>query len=147
MAIGTASGTAAVWTGDLTATPHDWSVATGIPGSISAVSAVACGYPANGDDRRLRRSPPPRRTCSAPGQLLEGSLTGGSWAWNFATPPSGLPVRYYAGVACEPSPGNGRAACAQSAATAAGPIVLTSANGPAGHLDGPDPLVVDRAPW
>jgi len=132
VAIGTASGTAAVWTGDLTASPHDWSVATGLPGgSISAVSAVACGFPVNGDDAACAitaTAPNP----SAPGQLLEGSLTGGSWAWNFATLPSNPKMRYYTGVACEPSPGGGQAACAATGATAAGPIILTSANGPAG---------------
>ena len=137
MAIGTASGTAGVWTGGLTDTPHDWSVATGIPGSISAVSAVACGFPANADtaDCSITATAP---NLSAPGQLLEGSLTGGSWAWNFATPPSGLPVRYYAGVACGASPGNGRAVCA-ARATAAGPIIVTSANGPAGAWTGQTP--------
>jgi Tfp pilus assembly protein PilV len=144
VAIGTATGTAAVWTGDLTESPHDWSVATGIPSSISAVSAVACGFPANGDDAdcAITATAP---NLSAPGQLLEGSLTGGSWAWNFATPPSGVTVRYYAGVACEPSPGSGRAACAAVGATTTGPIIVTSANGPAGAWTGQTPSALPGA--
>lgn len=147
VAIGTAPGTAAVWTGDLTESPHDWSVAgiPGIPATISSLSAVACGFAANTDtaDCAITAAAP---NLSAPGQLLEGSLNaGGSWVWNPVTLPSGPLVRYFTGVACEPSPSSGRAACAAVGATATGPIIITSANGPAGTWTGQTPSALAGA--
>ena len=49
---------------------------------------------------------------SVPGQLIEGSLTGGSWSWNPVTVPSGSIYRFFTGVACEAKPGASRSNCA-----------------------------------
>ena len=125
---------AAVWTGDLTVSPHNWvqapSGAGGIPSSVLGVTSVACGQPAAGDTADC--SITAATGLSAPGQLLEGSLTGGVWAWNFSTAPSGSTVVYYTGVACETPPSAGRATCAAAGATATGPIIVTSSHGPSG---------------
>jgi hypothetical protein len=131
VAIGTGSGTpsAAVWTADLTATPHDWSAATGIPSSVSAVTGVTCGKPAAGDTADCIVVANAAQAAS--GVLLEGSLSG-SWVWNPVTLPTGTSVRFFTGVACEPSPSSTRATCAAVGSTASGPLVVTSGNGPKG---------------
>jgi Tfp pilus assembly protein PilV len=127
VAIGTAGGAAAVWTGDLTQSPDDWS-AVNVPGS-SAVSSVACGQATGNDTADCVLT---AATSSGTGQLLVGSLTNGSWSWNSITQVSGSTVRYYVGVACESSPSNSRSTCAAVGATATGPIIATSASGPVG---------------
>ena len=131
VAIGTASGTAAVWTADLTQGPHDWSVATTLPTTTLGVSSVACGVPGTGDtaDCVITANAP---SLSATGQLLEGASSGGSWVWNYVNPPAGSAVRYYVGVACQSAPSGSRSACAAVGVTGAGPIILTAANGPSG---------------
>ncbi len=131
VAIGTASGTAAVWTSDQTQSPHDWSVATTLPPSTLGVSSVACGVPGNGNTADCVIAANTSAGAAA-GQLLEGSLSGGSWVWNYANPPSGSAVRYYVGVACQSAPSSTRATCAAVGATGTGPIILTAANGPSG---------------
>jgi Tfp pilus assembly protein PilV len=131
VAVGSAAGNAAIWTADLTQAPHDWSAATTVPASVSAVSSVACGLPSSGDaaDCVVAAN---ASGLAAPGQLLEGALTNGGWAWNFTPAPSGASVRYYSGVACESSPSASRSACAAVGATANGPIIATSGSGPGG---------------
>ncbi len=124
-----AGGGPAVWTGDLTASPHNWAQVTtgypGIPTSITAVTAVACGAPSGGDSAdcvvaATSNSP------SSPGVLLEGSLNN-SWAWNPTTPPTSSPVLYYTGVACI-APGGPSSTCAAAGATSSGPVVVTTAD-------------------
>jgi Tfp pilus assembly protein PilV len=131
VAVGRASGATAVWTADLTQGPHDWSVATTLPTTTLGVSSVACGVPGSGDtaDCVIAANTP---NLSATGQLLEGSLSGGSWVWNYINPPSGSTVRSYVGVACQSAPSASRATCAAVGTTATGPIILTAANGPSG---------------
>jgi len=135
VAIGSASansvGTAAVWTGDLTAAPDNWVQSNGIPPSVSYVSSVACGQPASGDSAACVIGAE-SASGAASGQLLVGSLTSGSWAWNPVVPPSGATVQYYEGVACENPPSNSAATCAAVGATATGPIVLATSTGPKG---------------
>ncbi len=137
VAVGSASNAAAVWTADLTQSPHDWSTATTLPNSVAAVSAVACGQPASGDAADCvvaanTTNPASPSSPSTPGQLLEGSLaSNGGWAWNVVTP-SGASVRFYTGVACEPAPSSSRAVCAAVGSTASGPVVATTSSGPAG---------------
>ena len=72
VAIGTSGGSAAVWTGDLTQSPDAWAPASIPPGSISAATAVACGQPASGETANCDVAV---AHPSAPGQLLDGSLT------------------------------------------------------------------------
>lgn len=133
VAIGSAGGGPTVWTGDLTASPNDdWASATGVPSSVTSLSSVACGQPANGDtaDCVLAATAP---SLASSGQLLEGSLSAaGSWSWNFASLPSGTNPLYYVGVSCEVSPSASRSTCAAVGATAAGPMVVTSTGGPLG---------------
>jgi hypothetical protein len=137
VAVGSASNTAAVWTSDLTQSPHDWSTATTLPNSVAAVSTVACGQPSSGDAADCvvaanTTTPSSPSSPSTPGQLLEGSLaSNGGWAWNIVTP-SGASVRFYTGVACESAPSNSRAVCAAVGSTASGPIVATTSSGPGG---------------
>jgi len=134
VAIGNASpnsvGTAAVWTGDLTSTPDNWVQSNGIPPSVENVSSVACGQP-SGSDTADCVIAAESASGAGSGQLLVGSLSG-SWAWNYAVPPSNPSVQYYVGVACESPPSAGAAACAAVGATATGPIVLTASSGPNG---------------
>ncbi len=132
VAIGSASGTAAVWTADLTQLPHDWSVASGIPASVSAVSSVACGQPSSGDAADCVMAANATSAAST-GELLEGALsTNGGWAWNPVSLPSSVNALYFTGVACEPSPSAGRSVCAAVGAAAGGPIIAAAPNGPGG---------------
>ncbi len=125
MAIGSTGGTGAVWAGDLTQSPHAWSQVTNLP-AVPAVTSVACGHPAAGDTADC--------DVAVPGQLLDGSLTGGAWAWNPTGPdlPSGASVQYYTGVACETPPSASKSTCAAVGATPVGPMIATSSTGPAG---------------
>jgi hypothetical protein len=66
------------------------------------------------------------------GLLVDGSLTGGSWAWNFIAAPAGVTVQFYDDVACQVPPSASASACAAVGSTLTGPVVLASANGPAG---------------
>lgn len=130
VAIGTATGAAAVWTADITGATHGWSQATGFPGSVKAVTAVACGNPAAGDTAdcvvgATTSSP------SAPGELVKGSLSNGSWVWNPATIPADEGLQYVLGIACT-YPISANATCAAVGATPGGPAVLTTASGPSG---------------
>jgi Tfp pilus assembly protein PilV len=127
VAIGTSGGAAAVWTGDLTQSPDAWAPATIPPGAILAATSVACGQPAGGDTANCVVAVAPQ---SGPGQLLDGSLTAGTWNWNLIGGPSD--IQYYVGVACESPPSASQSTCAAVGATASGPVVTTSANGPAG---------------
>lgn len=131
MAVGTASGVAAVWTADLTENPDDWAQAS-LPTSlqVQAVSSVACGNPTGADTASCVVAAN-TTGASSPGQLLVGSLTGGSWAWNSAIAPAGT-VDFFTGVACEAPPSPSASACAAVGATPSGPVILTSANGPQG---------------
>lgn len=137
VAIGTLSGssaTAAVWTADLTQSPHDWAqISNNILNinAISAVTSVACGYPPTVDTASCAIGAA-TTSASTPGRLLIGTLTGGAWSWNPATTSSNTSVLYYSGVACESPPSSSNQACAAVGATASGPIILTSATGPAG---------------
>ncbi len=131
IAIGTATGAAAVWTADLTGATHAWSQATGFPSSVLAVTSVACGSPALGDTAdcavaAITSSP------SGSGELLDGSLTNGSWVWNPAPVPADEGLQYLLGVSCMTPAAPGTATSAAVGATPGGPVVLTSANGPSG---------------
>jgi hypothetical protein len=130
VAIGTATGAAAVWTADITGATHGWSQATGFPASVQAVTAVACGNPASGDSAdcvvgATTASP------SGSGQLIDGSLTNGSWVWNPVTIPAHEGLQYVVGVSCT-SPISATATCAAVGATPGGPAVLTTPSGPSG---------------
>ncbi len=129
VAIGTAGGGPAVWTGDLTNSPHDWAqVASGFPGiptSVSAVTSVSCGAP-SGADKADCVVAATATSQSVPGELLEGSLNG-SWAWNPTTAPTGSPVLYYTGLACQAA-GSGGSTCAAAGATAGGPVIVTASH-------------------
>ncbi len=133
VAIGTPSpssgSTAAVWTGDLTSTPDNWVQSNQIPNSVASVSGVTCGQPAGTDTADCMVSAV-SSAGAKPGELFLGSLHG-AWAWNPVVPPSGNSVQYYEGVACE-SPSAGGNACAAVGESSTGPVVLTSASGPAG---------------
>ncbi len=131
VAVGSATGAAAVWTADLTASPHAWSQSTGFPSSVLAATSVACGYPASGDTAdcavaAITSSP------SGAGELLDGSVTNGSWVWNPATIPNNEGLQYLLGVSCQSPVSAADATCAAVGATPSGPVVLTTATGPAG---------------
>jgi Tfp pilus assembly protein PilV len=137
VAIGvSAAGGPAVWTGDLTASPHDWAQAAtgypGIPTSVTGVTGVACGVPSGSDSAdcvvtAATNSP------SNPSMLLEGTLNG-SWAWNPITPPTSSPVLYYTGVACV-APAGTNSNCAAAGNTAQGPVIVTASTPNAGSWD------------
>ena len=136
VAIGTATGAPAVWTGDLTASPHGWSQATGFPSTIAAVTGVACGYPASGDTADcavtgISSSPTGTNPTNA-GQLLDGSLSNGSWVWNPASLPANENLQYLVGVSCMTPAVAGSATCAAVGATPTGSAILASSTGPAG---------------
>lgn len=127
---GTSSPTAAVWTGSLAGngSSDQWQQATTFP-SVASVSQVACGEPANGDTADCELT---AVTSSIASELVEGSLAAsGSWIWNTSAGPSGSVVEYYTGLACEGAT-SGQSTCAASGVTASGPVILTSASGPAG---------------
>lgn len=128
VAIGSATGAPAVWTDDLTATPDNWTQANSVPTSVTAVTSVACGAPGAGDtaDCVIGAITP---SLTAAGQLLEGSLTNGSWAWNFVSQPAGVTIQYVLSVACA-NPASSSDTCAAVAATATGPVVLAASTGP-----------------
>ena len=133
VAIGTMSGssaTAAVWTGLLNGGGSDqWQQATTIP-VVDSVTAVACGQPAGNDGADCEIA---AVTSSTSGELIEGSLAqNGGWVWNPTTFTSDNAVEYYSGVACESPPSSNNSACAASAVTPSGPIIVTSASGPSG---------------
>jgi Tfp pilus assembly protein PilV len=134
----TQGNTAAVWTGDLTTTPDTWVQSNGIPTNVAVGSAVTCGQP-NGSAVADCVVTSETSGASGVGQLLVGSLSGGSWAWNFASPPSGTTVQFYTGVSCESPASASKAACAAVGATANGPIVLTSSSGPSGSWSSQTP--------
>ena len=138
----------AVWTGDLTGSPHGWArVPTGpngIPTSVLAVTSVACGQPATTDTADC--SITAATSLAAPGQLLEGSLTGGTWVWNFSNAPSGSTVLYYTGVACEAPASASRSTCAAAGATASGPIIVSSSTGPSGTWTSQTPSALANTP-
>ena len=128
VAIGTDAGAPAVWTDDLTVSPDNWVQANNIPTSVTAVTSVACGAPGSGDtaDCVIAAITP---SLTSAGQLLDGSLTNGSWAWNFASQPAGVTVQYVLSVACA-NPTSSSDTCAAVAATAGGPVVLAAPAGP-----------------
>ena len=128
---GSGSASVAVWTGDLTTGTHGWAQANSFPSTVAAVTSVACGHPASGDtaDCLVAGS---TGGSSGSGLLIDGSLTGGSWAWNFVAPPSGVSVQFYTGVACQGLPSSSGSNCAAAGATLTGPVVLASSTGPAG---------------
>ena len=151
VAIGNASpnsvGTAAVWTGDLTSTPDNWVQSNGIPASVANVSTVSCGQPASGDSADCVISAESASGAGS-GQLLVGSLTGGSvgsWAWNYAVSPAGTNVEYYLGVACENPPSASTSTCAAVGATTSGPVVLASGTGPKGSWSVETPTTITGA--
>ena len=129
VAIGTATGAPAVWTGSLSGLGDTWSQSNAIPTNIVAVTGVACGYPTDGDSAACAVTGV-SNSASASGALLYGSQTNGSWAWNQATTPANDTIQYYLGVSCMSPPGPGNTTCAAIGATAGGPVVLSAANGP-----------------
>jgi Tfp pilus assembly protein PilV len=136
---------AAAWTADLSQSTHDWTTASGpnlTSSSVKAFSSVSCGQPGSGDTADCVIS---ATTTTATGQLLVGSLTNGSWAWNPATIPSGSSVRYYIDVACESAPSASRSVCAAVGATPTGPIILTTSSGPSGSWTAQTPASLPGA--
>ena len=144
LAIGSVTGSSvvspAVWADDLTSSSDSWSQVNTLPNSVTGVTSVACGAPASGDaaDCVVGAITP---SLTSTGQLLEGSLTNGSWAWNFVSQPAGVVVQYVVGVACPPITSS-TDTCAATAATASGPIVLTSGTGPSGGWTTSTPAVL-----
>ena len=100
-----------MWTGDLTTAPHSWAQANSFPTTVAAVTSVACGQPAGNDSADCLVAGTSGGTTGS-GLLVDGSLTGGSWAWNFVAPPSGVDVQFYDGVACQSLPSSSASACA-----------------------------------
>jgi hypothetical protein len=123
--------TAAVWTGDLTTTPHTWAQANSFPTTVAALTSVACGQPATTDSADCVLAGT-ASGASGGGLLIDGALTTGSWAWNFISPPSGVSVQFYDDVACQSPPSSTASNCAAIGSTLTGPVILASANGPAG---------------
>jgi hypothetical protein len=144
LAIGTASGAAAVWTGDLTQTVHNWVQANTIPNSVAAVTSVACGQPSSGDTADCVLGAVSSGQ-TAVGELLDGGLTNGSWAWNTISPPSGTTVQFFDDVACEAPPSSAAASCAAVGATLTGPLVLSSSTGPGGTWTNVTPTALPGA--
>ena len=144
VAIGSATGAPAVWTGDLTNATHNWTQANGIPTSVVAVTSVACGNPAAGDTADCAVTAI-TTSASASGQLISGSLTNGSWAWNFANLPAGDSVQYFMGVSCESPASTTNATCSAVGATAGAPVILSSASGTAGTWNDVTPATLPGA--
>jgi len=148
VAIGNASpnsvGTAAVWTGDLTSTPDNWVQSNRLPASVENVSGVACGQPSPGDAAGCVITAESSNGAGS-GQLLTGSLNGGSWTWGYAVPTSAPTVQYYVGVACENPPSAGASTCAAVGATASGPVVMASSTGPGGSWSVKTPTTLNGA--
>jgi Tfp pilus assembly protein PilV len=132
VAIGTATGSPAVWTGAIGGGTNSWSQSNTFPTNLQALSSVACGLPATTDSADCVVAGT-STSQSASGALLDGSLTGGSWAWNPVSIPQSDAVQYYLGVACESPATTVNATCAAVGATPNGPAVLTTGTGPAGN--------------
>jgi Tfp pilus assembly protein PilV len=141
VAIGTATGAPAVWTGAITGGTHSWVQSNTFPNNLVAVTSVACGLPAASDTASCVVAGI-NTSNSSSGTLIDGSLTGGSWAWNPVPIPSGDTVQYYLGVACESPPSSGSAMCAAIGATPNGPAVLTTGSGPSGSWSDQTPADV-----
>jgi type II secretory pathway pseudopilin PulG len=142
VAIGTATGVPAVWSGAVTGTTHSWVQSNTFPNGLEAVTSVACGQPATSDSASCVVAGISAST-SASGTLLDGSETGGSWAWNPVPIPSGDTVQYYLGVACESPPSASSATCAAVGATPNGPAVLTTGSGPSGSWSDQTPATLN----
>lgn len=132
---------AAVWTADLTQATHAWSQATGFPSSVTAVTSVACGQPSATDTADCTIA----AIQGSNGELIDGSLTNGSWAFSASGLPSGATVQYFVGVACESPPTASNATCAAVGSTTAGPVILTSSVGPSGTWTNQTPTSLSGA--
>ena len=126
-----ALGQPAVWTADLTTSPHAWLQAQSIPPNVLAITSAACGVPDTGDTANCVFGVVTSNT-STPGQLLDGTLFGGSWAWNLVTPQVTSPIQYYLGVSCVNPTTSTNATCMAVGATGNGPVVVTTSTGPNG---------------
>ncbi len=151
VAIGTATGAPAVWTGDLTQQPFAWTQSNGIPTNPStpnhvvAVTSVACGNPAPSDTADCVVAAI-TSAQSGSGELLTGSQSpGNGWAWNPATLPSDDTVQYFEGVSCESPPSAANATCAAVGATSGAPVILTSATGSSGTWNDVTPTTLPGA--
>ncbi len=144
VAIGTATGAPAVWTGDVSGavTAHSWVQANNIPTSVAAVTSVACGNPVSTDTADCAIT---AITSATSGQLLTGSLYNTSWAWNFATLPAADSVQYFLGVSCESPPSSTNNTCAAVGATAGAPVILSSATGTKGTWNDVTPATLPGA--
>ena len=142
VAIGTATGAAAVWTGDITGATHAWAQATNFPSSVLAVTSVACGYPAPNNTADCAVAATTANPSGA-GQLLDGSLTNGSWVWNSANIPANENLQYLIGVACMYQNGSLSTTCAAVGASPAGSVILTSPTGPTGVWSNQTPTSLD----
>jgi hypothetical protein len=132
VAIGTApAGTPAVWTGNLSTGPHTWSQANSFPSTLGAVTSVACGKPSSGDTADCLVAGTGSGT-SGSGLLVDGSLSAGTWAWNFVSAPAGISVQFYDDVACQNPVTSTGSNCAAVGSTLTGPVVLASSSGPDG---------------
>ena len=131
VAIGTATGQPAVWTGAIGGATHSWVQSNTFPGNLQTVTSVACGQPEAPDSASCAVTGISTST-SASGVLLDGSVTGGSWVWNPVAVPQTDAVQYYLGVACESPASAAEATCAAVGATPDGPAVLTTGTGPSG---------------
>ncbi len=132
LAVGTgADGSPAVWTGDLTTSPHAWLQSQNIPPSVLAVTSASCGLPDSGDTADCILGVV-TNDASAPGQLLNGVLYGGSWVWNLVTPQTTSTVQYYLGVSCVSPDTASDATCMAVGATGSGPVIVTTTSGPNG---------------
>jgi hypothetical protein len=144
IAIGTATGAAAVWTADITQATHAWAQATGFPASVLAVTSVACGIPSTVDTAdcvvaAITSSP------SSAGMLINGSLTSQSWVWNAANIPANLSLQYLVGVSCTNPNNPSTTTCAAVGATPSGSVILTSSAGPSGIWSNQTPGALNGA--
>jgi hypothetical protein len=131
VAIGSApAATPAVWTGNLATGPHTWTQANSFP-SVGAVTSVSCGQPSSGDTADCLVAGT-SVGASGSGLLIDGSLSSGTWAWNFVSTPPGISVQFYDDVACQNPVSSTGSNCAAVGSTLTGPVILASSTGPDG---------------
>jgi hypothetical protein len=135
-----------VWTGDLTQSTHAWAQATGFPNSstVKAVTSVACGNPAPGNTADCVVAAI-TSSLSGAGELLDGSLTNGSWVWNSANVPANENLQFFVGVSCMNQISSGGTTCAAVGASPSGSVILTSTTGPTGNWSNETPGALDGA--
>ncbi len=123
----------ALWTG----VPGAWAQQT-LPSNLMpsagepanfGLTGVACGEPSGSDTADCALTAVVQSGATGTGELVDGSLNDGSWAWNEANLPAAAgTVDALYSVACEPVANGGT--CAAVGSTTSGTVVLTAAAGP-----------------